>query len=73
MEYVLNPTVIDDAKRKGGFSSVDKLAAAIDSCGATLRNLRSGRFVPSVPTLMKLRDISGWTLDDMIIEKSIDN
>lgn len=73
MEYVLNPAVIDDARRKGGFTSDDKLAASIDSTGTTLRSLRKGRRVPSVPTLMKLRRISGWSLDDMIIEKQTNN
>lgn len=73
MEYRLDPAVIDDARRKGGFTSDDKLAAAIDSSGATIRYLRKGTRAPSVPTLMKLRDISGWWLDDMIIEKKTNN
>lgn len=73
MAYILDPAVIDDARRKGGFTSDDKLAAAIDSSGATIRYLRKGRRTPSIATLMKLRDISGWWLEDMIIEKKTNN
>lgn len=73
MEYILDPAVIDDARHKGGFTSDDKLAAAIDTAGGTIRNLRKGKFSPSFATLMKLRDFTGWDLNDMIIEKPADN
>ena len=73
MEYMLDPAVIDDARHKGGFTSDDKLAAAIDIAGGTIRNLRKGKFSPSLATLMKLRDYSGWDLNDMIIEKNTNN
>ena len=69
MEYMLDPAVIDDARHKGGFSSDDKLTVATNIAVGTLRNLRKGKFSPSFTTLMKLRDYSGWDLNDMIIEK----
>ncbi|MCT1719326.1 MULTISPECIES: helix-turn-helix domain-containing protein [Corynebacterium] len=67
--YLLDPSVLDDARRLGGYTSDEKLAAAIGMTGTAVRNLRHGRSSPSVATLVKLRSISGRPLDGMLIQQ----
>lgn len=69
VDYLLGPSVLDDARRLGGYTSDEKLAAAIGMTGTAVRNLRHGRSSPSVATLVKLRSISGRPLDGMLIQQ----
>lgn len=66
--FHLKPEVLDEARRINGFSSDEKLAAAIDMSGAAIRNMRHGRTSPLVGTLMKLRKLTGIPLEAMIFE-----
>lgn len=64
----LDPTVIDEAVEATGARNVDQLGwACLDKSGTTVRNYISGKTVPPVPVLAKLRQITGRTLDSMIL------
>jgi ribosome-binding protein aMBF1 (putative translation factor) len=68
--YRLNPSALDEARSIHGFTSDEKLAAAIDMTGTAIRNLRHGRTSPKVETLMKLRKLTGIPLEALIVEQS---
>lgn len=68
--FHLKPEVLDEARKINGFTSDDKLAAAMDMSGAAIRNLRHGRTSPLVGTLMKLRKLTGIPLEAMIVERA---
>ena len=68
--FRLNPSALDEARAMHGFTSDEKLAAAIGMTGAAIRNLRHGRTSPQVGTLMKLRRLTGIPLESMLIEES---
>lgn len=67
--FRLKPSVLDEARAMHGFTSDEKLAAAIDMTGTAIRNLRHGRTGPKVETLMKLRRLTGVPLESMLIEE----
>lgn len=68
--FHLNPSVLDQARTLHGFTSDEKLAAAIDMSGTAIRNLRHGRTSPSIATLMKLRKLTGIPVEALIVEQS---
>ena len=68
--YRLKPSALDEARSVHGFTSDEKLAAAIDMTGTAIRNLRHGRASPKVETLMKLRKLTGIPLEALIVEQS---
>ena len=68
MSIRLDPSALDDARNLHGFTSDERLAAAIDMSGTAIRNLRHGRTSPSVATLVRLRRLTGRPLDGLVIE-----
>lgn len=68
MSIRLDPSALDDARTLHGFTSDERLAAAIDMSGTAIRNLRHGRTSPSVATLVRLRRLTGRPLDGLVIE-----
>lgn len=66
MPYLLDATVLDDARKLGGFTSDEKLANHIGMSSSAIRNLRSGRSEPSIATLAKLRAVTGRSFDGMV-------
>ena len=70
MSIRLDPSALDDARNLHGFTSDERLAAAIDMSGTAIRNLRHGRTSPSVETLVRLRRLTGRPLDGMVIDRA---
>ena len=70
MSIRLEPSALDDARALQGFTSDERLAAAIDMSGTAIRNLRHGRTSPRVATLVRLRRLTGRPLDGLVIEQS---
>ena len=70
MSIRLDPSALDDARTLHGFTSDERLAAAIDMSGTAIRNLRHGRTSPSVATLVRLRRLTGRPLDGLVIESA---
>ena len=68
MSIRLDPSALDDARALHGFTSDERLAAAIGMSGTAIRNLRHGRTSPSVETLVRLRRLTGRPLDGLVIE-----
>ena len=68
MSIRLDPSALDGARALHGFTSDERLAAAIDMSGTAIRNLRHGRTSPSVATLVRLRRLTGRPLDGLVIE-----
>ena len=68
MSIRLDPSALDDARTLHGFTSDERLAAAIDMSGTAIRNLRHGRTSPSVATLVRLRRLTGRPLDGLVVE-----
>ena len=68
MSIRLDPSALDDARSLHGFTSDERLAAAIDMSGTAIRNLRHGRTSPSVATLVRLRRLTGRPLDGLVVE-----
>ena len=68
MSIRLDPSALDDARALHGFTSDERLAAALDMSGTAIRNLRHGRTSPSVATLVRLRRLTGRTLDGLVVE-----
>ena len=68
MSIRLDPSALDDARTIHGFTSDERLAAAIDMSGTAIRNLRHGRTSPSVATLVRLRRLTGRPMDGLVIE-----
>ena len=68
MSIRLDPSALDDARTLHGFTSDERLAAAIGMSGTAIRNLRHGRTSPSVATLVRLRRLTGRPLDGLVIE-----
>lgn len=71
--FRLNPSALDQARKLHSFTSDEKLAAAMDMTGTSIRNLRHGRTSPSVATLMKLRKLTGIPMEALIVEQQEDN
>lgn len=69
LEHQLDPTALDDARRILGLPSDEKLGARIGITGTTIRNLRHGRTSPSIGTLVKLRGVTGRSIDGLIVTK----
>lgn len=67
--FRLNPSALDEARKLHGFTSDDKLAAAMDMSGAAIRKLRHGQSSPLIGTLMKLRKLTGIPLESLVIEQ----
>lgn len=63
----LDPTVLDEARARLGLPSDEKLGGRLELTGTTVRNLRHGRTSPSIATLVKLRALTGRTLDSLIV------
>ncbi|AKN77563.1 hypothetical protein [Corynebacterium ulcerans] len=67
----LNPTVLDKAKELTGARSDDQLGQAfLNLTGATIRAYRSGRSIPNIITIARLKQLTGIPLDQMVIEDS---
>lgn len=65
----LNPAVLDKAKEITGARSDDQLGQAfLNITGATVRNYRNGKNVPNIVTLMRLKELTGAPLDQMVEE-----
>lgn len=64
----LNPHVLDDCKTRWGLTTDTRLANRLDIDPRTLRDYRNGTREPSVKVLVKLRALTGWPLDGLVIE-----
>lgn len=67
MEYRLDPSVLDTARKSEGLTSDEQLGAAVGKTSSTIRNYRIGKTVPNIETLMRLKEITHRPLDTMII------
>lgn len=63
----LDPKVLDEARRIDGLTSDEQLGGAIGKTGHTIRAWRSGSTVPNLAALMRLKQITGWPLDRMVV------
>lgn len=64
----LNPKILDRAKELTGSRSDDQLGQAfLNLTGATIRNYRNGKSLPTVVTLARLRELTGMPMDQMIL------
>lgn len=63
----LNPDVLDAARRIDGLTSDEQLGSAIGKTGHTIRSWRKGSTAPNIAALMRLKQITGWPLDRMVI------
>lgn len=70
--FNLKTSALDKARSIHGFTSDEKLAAAMGMSGTSIRNLRHGRTSPTVETLMKLRKLTGLPLEAMLVEQQED-
>lgn len=66
----LNPYALDDAKTRWGLTSDARLAHRLGIDPRTLARYRSGEQEPSVRILVKLRALTGWPLDGLVIESA---
>lgn len=65
----INPHVLDKAVELTGSRSDDQLGQAfLDLTGTTIRNYRAGRSLPTIVTMMRLKQITGIPLDQMVTE-----
>lgn len=69
IEIRLNPQVLDRARSVDGLTSDEQLGAAIGKTGATIRAWRSGRTAPNIAALMRLKQITGIPLDQMVMRE----
>lgn len=67
--FNLKPSALDKARSIHGLTSDEKLAAAMNMSGTSIRNLRHGRTSPTVETLMKLRKLTDLPLEAMLVEQ----
>lgn len=63
----LDPAALDEARQIHRFTSDEKLGNALGISGQAVRNLRSRRSVPTVQTLLKLRELTKTPLDDLVV------
>lgn len=63
----LDPAVLDAARRIDGLTSDEQLGAALGKTGHTVRSWRSGVTAPNIAALMRLKQITGWPLDRMVV------
>ncbi|CAB0543008.1 hypothetical protein CIP107527_00694 [Corynebacterium diphtheriae] len=69
----LNPIVLDKAKELTGARSDDQLGQAfLNLTGTTIRAYRSGKSNPNIITIMRLKQLTGIPLDQMVIEDSVE-
>lgn len=68
MKWILDPSVLDEARMVNRISSDSKLAARLDMSPASISKLRLGQTTPQLGTLMKLRAMSGRSIDGMVIK-----
>lgn len=67
MFYRLDPAVLDRAKQVTSATSDEQLGQQfLTKTGSTVRNYRTGKTAPDVVTLMRLREITGIPLDQML-------
>ena len=71
MAVKLDPKVLDEARRIDGLTSDEQLGGAIGKTGHTIRAWRSGATVPGIASLMRLKQITGWPLDRMVIQADV--
>lgn len=65
----LDPQVLDKAIEITGSRSDDQLGQAfLDLTGNTIRAYRSGKSTPNIVTLMRLKQLTGVPIDQMIQE-----
>lgn len=65
----INPHVLDKAVELTGSRSDDQLGQAfLNLTGTTIRNYRTGRSLPTIVTMMRLKQITGIPLDQMVTE-----
>lgn len=70
--FRLNPEVLDKARKLTGVRSDDQLGQAfLNLTGATVRSYRAGKSAPSIVTLMRLKEITGTSLDNMVIQTEL--
>lgn len=67
----LNPNVLDDAKTRWGLSDA-RLADRLGISPNTLIRYRRGDSEPSLTVMVKLRSLTGWPLDGLVIESAAD-
>lgn len=63
---------LDQAREMHGFSSDEKLAAALELSSTSVRNLRKGRSSPSISTLLRLRKLTGIPIEALLTEEPAD-
>jgi Predicted transcriptional regulators len=73
MFYVLKSDALDKARQIHGLTSDEKLAATLGVTSQTVRNLRNGKYTPSVATLVRIRDLVGGPIDDLIVERKAES
>lgn len=61
-------TVLDQARELHGFTSDEKLAAALGMSGTAVRNLRHGKSAPRITTLLSLQKLTGIPIEGLIYE-----
>ncbi len=65
----LDPTIIDIAMECTECASLDEFGwNYLNKSGTTARNYRDGKTIPTIPTLMILKRLTGYPLDQMIIQ-----
>lgn len=67
MDIRINPDVLDAARHIDGLTSDEQLGGAIGKTGHTIRSWRSGKTAPNIAALMRLKQITGWPLDRMVV------
>ncbi|MDH6199248.1 ribosome-binding protein aMBF1 (putative translation factor) [Mycobacterium frederiksbergense] len=72
MSIRLNPEVLDKARRIEGLTSDEQLGGAIGKTGHTIRAWRAGTTVPNLVALMRLKQLTGIPLDQMVINTGSD-
>lgn len=65
----LDPKVIDLAMQRTECASLDEFGwKYLNKSGTTARNYRDGKTIPNIPTLMILKRLTGYTIDQMILQ-----
>ncbi|MGN0096429.1 MAG: helix-turn-helix domain-containing protein [Corynebacterium sp.] len=64
----LNPYVLEDCKTRWGLTTDTRLADRLGIDPRTLKDYREGIREPSVKVLVKLRALTGWPLDGLVLE-----
>lgn len=61
-------SVLDQARDMHGFTSDEKLAAAIGLSGTSIRKLRHGKTSPKITTLLGLQKLTGIPIEGLIFD-----